>query len=34
VQLVVENLGSVMPESVVWEELELLDIHIEEVTQL
>jgi hypothetical protein len=34
VQLLVQNLGRVMPESVVREELELLDIHVQGVTQL
>jgi hypothetical protein len=34
VRLLVKNLGKVMPESVVREELELLDIHVQGVTQL
>jgi hypothetical protein len=33
-RLLVKNLGRVMPESVVREELELLDIHVQGVTQL
>jgi hypothetical protein len=34
VRLLVKNLGRVMPESVVREELELVDIHVQGVTQL
>jgi hypothetical protein len=34
VRLLVKNLGRVMPKSVVREELELLDIHVQGVTQL
>jgi hypothetical protein len=34
VRLLFKNLGRVMPESVVREELEILDIHVQGVTQL
>jgi len=34
VQLLVKNLGRGTPESVVWEELESLDIRVQGVTQL
>ena len=33
-RLLVKNLGRGIPESVVWEELEILGVHVQGVTQL